>query len=148
MTNYVVGFLFTEDFNSLLLIKKNRPDWQRGYLNGIGGKIEPAESGHMAIVREFNEETDLYINNWFKVCEMNVLENGATIYFFAAKIIIRAFFKFKQKTDEELKVVHPEYLLNFNVIPNLKWLVPFSKGVLQENYKAVNVVETFKGGIN
>lgn len=58
---YVVGFLFRHllrnQTNEVALIRKSRPDWQRGLLNGIGGKIEADESSAAAMVREFEEET-------------------------------------------------------------------------------------------
>ena len=37
---YVLGFLFSPDCKRVALIIKNRPDWQAGFLNGIGGKID------------------------------------------------------------------------------------------------------------
>ena len=41
MERMVVGFAFTEDRRSVILIRKNRPEWQAGRLNGVGGHIEP-----------------------------------------------------------------------------------------------------------
>lgn len=42
MKKYVLGFMFsTEDRGQkVALIKKLKPKWQAGLLNGIGGKIE------------------------------------------------------------------------------------------------------------
>lgn len=61
---YVVGFV--RDQNSVLLVRKIKPDWQAGMLNGIGGKIEPGESAADAMVREFDEEVGAIIQpeNW------------------------------------------------------------------------------------
>jgi len=60
MIKYVCGFAFTEDGKQVLLISKNRPEWQRGRLNGVGGKIESFDkSPAYAMVREFEEETGL-----------------------------------------------------------------------------------------
>ena len=41
---YVAGFLFSRDGSLLALILKNKPDWQKGKLNAIGGKIEDGET--------------------------------------------------------------------------------------------------------
>jgi len=41
-TKYVCGFLFDMAFKHVALINKVRPDWQKGKLNGIGGKVEPS----------------------------------------------------------------------------------------------------------
>ena len=34
---YSVGFLFNPDETKVVLIKKNRHDWEKGLLNGVGG---------------------------------------------------------------------------------------------------------------
>ena len=40
---YVVGFAFSADMSRVLLIRKNRPLWMAGKLNGIGGRAEHGE---------------------------------------------------------------------------------------------------------
>lgn len=35
-TKYVVGFAFDLTLTMVALIRKNRPEWQMGLLNGIG----------------------------------------------------------------------------------------------------------------
>lgn len=59
MEHYVVGFAFTQDLSEVILIKKNRPSWQVGLYNGIGGHIEPGEYCIEAMLREFKEETSV-----------------------------------------------------------------------------------------
>jgi 8-oxo-dGTP diphosphatase len=54
---YVVGFMFSQDRRFVALIRKARPEWQKGKLNGIGGKLEEGETGWTAMAREFQEET-------------------------------------------------------------------------------------------
>jgi 8-oxo-dGTP pyrophosphatase MutT (NUDIX family) len=55
---YVVGFIFNEAFDRILLVFKNRPAWQSGLLNGVGGKIEARDKTPLAAMeREFAEET-------------------------------------------------------------------------------------------
>lgn len=56
MKKYVVAFILTPDFQFVWLIKKNKPEWQKGCLNGIGGKIESGESPIEAMIREIKEE--------------------------------------------------------------------------------------------
>lgn len=53
---YVVGFLFTSDESEVVLLRKNRPAWQAGKLNGMGGHVEPGESYAAAMDREAAEE--------------------------------------------------------------------------------------------
>lgn len=64
MIEYVLGFAFYKD--KVILIKKNRPEFQKDKLNGIGGKIEKNEDAIGAMVREFKEETGITtsIRNW------------------------------------------------------------------------------------
>lgn len=56
---YVLGFMFDKRMNRVVLIRKKKPAWQAGKLNGVGGKLEAGETIHAAMVREFREETGL-----------------------------------------------------------------------------------------
>jgi 8-oxo-dGTP pyrophosphatase MutT (NUDIX family) len=60
-TSYVVGFLFYG--SEVLLVQKNRPIWQAGLWNGVGGRCEVlgghTESSEAAMPREFEEETGI-----------------------------------------------------------------------------------------
>lgn len=58
---YVLGFAFTLDKERVALIQKERPEWQKGRYNGIGGKCEPLEVPSDAMEREFMEETGVRI---------------------------------------------------------------------------------------
>jgi 8-oxo-dGTP diphosphatase len=64
MTEYVVGFMFTPGKDQVVLIKKARPQWQEGLLNGVGGKVEPGETPSDAMRREFREETSIDLTFW------------------------------------------------------------------------------------
>ena len=61
MQTYACGFLFSLDRQRVLLIRKRRPAWQAGKLNGLGGKIEPGETPDAAARREVLEETGLVV---------------------------------------------------------------------------------------
>jgi 8-oxo-dGTP pyrophosphatase MutT (NUDIX family) len=66
MTIYSCAFAFAQERpEQVLLIRKAKPEWQRGRLNGIGGKCEDKKDGFMespleTTVREFYEETGLW----------------------------------------------------------------------------------------
>lgn len=60
MKHYVLGFAFVD--RSVFLIKKIKPDWQRGLWNGLGGSIESMETSLDAMVREFYEESGVQTN--------------------------------------------------------------------------------------
>lgn len=68
--SYVLGFCFDQTFERVLLIQKLKPDWQRGFLNGLGGAIEPGESAPVAMRREFREECGLDVRDWYKFAVM------------------------------------------------------------------------------
>jgi 8-oxo-dGTP diphosphatase len=59
--HYVLGFAFSRDGSHVVLIQKDRPEWQKGKYNGIGGKIEHNEVPSHAMWREFSEETGVNI---------------------------------------------------------------------------------------
>src|SRR5687767_15783507 len=61
---YVCGFLFDPERTQVLLIRKRRPAWQAGKLNGVGGKMEGQETALDAMRRECVEETGLRVNSW------------------------------------------------------------------------------------
>lgn len=123
----VVGFAFDPEMENVLLIKKNRPQWQKGKLNGIGGKMELGENFHDAIAREFEEETGVKTNkeDWSLYVCMNKTtgQNTWSVYFFRIVFNIKSA---KTTTDEEVVSI-PVKDLPENVISNLHWLIPLAK---------------------
>lgn len=61
MKHFVVGLPFTAVADRVALIRKNRPDWQAGKLNGPGGKLEAGETAVEAMSREMAEESGVAI---------------------------------------------------------------------------------------
>jgi 8-oxo-dGTP diphosphatase len=99
MKNYVLGFGLSKDKSKIVLIKKERPDWQKGKYNGIGGKVELTDiSIYDSMYREFFEETDVLIDkdDWMyfaKIhndnCDPNINSNeGYNVYCFKTYIYI------------------------------------------------------------
>jgi 8-oxo-dGTP diphosphatase len=118
MQEYVCGFLFSPDRRRVLLIRKRRPAWQAGKLNGVGGKVEPGETVGEALRREFREEAGLDVADWRR----GVVLTGPDWrgHFFRAFGDIDAA---RAMTDEPLER-HPTDGLPPDVIPNLKWIIP------------------------
>lgn len=129
-TRYVLGFLFRENRTSLVLIRKEKPRWQAGLLNGIGGKIEGDESEYDAMVREFREETgvDTSKSGWRQFCEMS--GDGFVVYCFKA-LDSDAWEKAASEETELVEKHHPDQLNQQDCISNLLWLVELA---LDENY--------------
>lgn len=76
---YVVGFLIDPTNRRVALIKKDKPAWQKGYWNGIGGKVELREEPKQAMAREFKEEAGAWIEDWNYDRTM-VFDNGSLLH--------------------------------------------------------------------
>jgi len=121
--NYTVGFLFSEDESKVALIRKTKPEWQAGKLNGIGGKIEKGETERECMRREFREEAGVDISTWELFIQLKNNHDSWIVHFFTAKAdlgILRAM------EEEDIEIVNVEDIQNLNVIPNLKWLIPMA----------------------
>lgn len=120
MTDYVLGFLFTKDLNNVVLIEKQKPDWQKGLWNGVGGKVEDGESSDKAMQREFKEETDLNIKSWERCILMEFPHCTVMIY----KAVSDKAWKAETKEEGIVKVVPVGNLDLRQCIPNLHWIIP------------------------
>jgi len=122
---YVCGFLFDKYRNSVVVIQKNRPEWQKGLFNGVGGKIEYGETPLQAMYREFKEEAGLKIDDWIEFCVYENL-NGETIHFFYSVVIDEV--HVYSVTDEIISLMSIEMLFNkyYPVISSLRWLIPMA----------------------
>jgi len=119
--DYVVGFLFSMDYEKVVLIRKNKPEWQAGKLNGIGGKVEPGERPMFAMKREFAEEAGVEIGWWRHFC---VLEGGDwKVLFF---VCMGDLSQVKQMEEEEIRIVEVAGIHMVETIPNLRWLIPMA----------------------
>ena len=122
---YCCGFIFNKEKDSVLLLRKNRPQWQAGFFNGIGGKLEEGETPLQAMIREAGEETTIKDTNWLPVA---VLEGkDYQVDFFA--IYDQDFNSIHPLTDEQLypmllkDVYNPSnYFYNF-IQKNLRFLI-------------------------
>lgn len=133
---YVNGLLFSENCKKVVLINKNRPAWQKGKWNGVGGKIEDFESTIDAMIREFYEETDLMITNW--ECFSTVESDTWKVYMYRA--ISKEYDKVITKTDEKVDIFNVNNLPE-NIVENIKWLIPLSidPDSLQSNIVSANI---------
>lgn len=131
---YVVGFMFDEKSFGVLLIEKQKPQWQAGKLNGVGGKIEKGENSFQAMRREFKEETGVDQFYWQNVITMSGEDWEVVVYTCKSNSIHEA------KTMEKEKVMYIplEDLTKYDVISNLDWLIPMCLDADKINYKVSN----------
>jgi 8-oxo-dGTP diphosphatase len=126
MQKYVLGFIFDKEENNILLIQKERPYWQKGLWNGIGGKIESFDQNPLqAIQREVLEETNLTIQDW-KHFAILTDEQFFHIECFKANIDLKELQEFQTMTDERvfIKEIRELYHEKFSsCISNLNWLI-------------------------
>lgn len=121
MTRYVVGFAF-DRVGQVALIEKKRPEWQRGLLNGVGGHVEPGESSILAMHREFEEETGLRVDEWERLFILH--EPDAEITFYRTQL--DSLDGIESKTDELVGVFYHYDLFYGDVVPHLRWILPFA----------------------
>ncbi len=140
MNNYVLGFIFDNTVERVLLIEKQRPAWQVGKLNGIGGKIETREKPVAAMVREAFEECHLFskASDWIPVATVRHPEWHIEVF---TTVHTQNPHMLQTKTDEFVRWI-PIQQLPPTIVPNLSWLIPLSKDILQ-NRKVKKVVVTY-----
>jgi 8-oxo-dGTP diphosphatase len=117
---YVAGFLIDPTARTVALVRKNKPEWQAGKLNAIGGKMEIAETPHQAMQREFQEEAGLNITSW---------DHFATIEgYWGAVIFFRCFNEAVPRTmeEEQIEVYKIDEVPYDQCLPNISWLLPLA----------------------
>lgn len=130
ITSYVAGFVFSADFEQVALIRKNKPEWQAGKLNGIGGKVEAGETTIAAMNREFAEEASGATQDFVGFA---TLGDGETfdVRFFAGvgepDCLISS-------EDEKIEVVQVRdiHALREDMIENLPWLIALAIDKMQD----------------
>lgn len=140
---WVVGFLLDTDATQVVLIRKNRPDWQAGKLNGVGGKVEPGEGLRDAMAREFLEETGRTVEDWHHFLDLT-WEQGV-VHFLRSFASWSMLDECATVTDEEIEVHTFDALLApgnpLRATPNLLWLIPLAAH-RHDTYEVIKVVET------
>jgi 8-oxo-dGTP diphosphatase len=128
---YVLGFVFDAGCNQVLLIRKRRPAWQAGTLNGIGGRIEDGDLGAAeAMSREMREETGVEVaaREWTLFAELVYRE--AQVFCFALRG--GGFAAAQTRTDEEVERLAVTAIARGDVQRDLRFLAPLARHRLIE----------------
>ena len=126
MKHYVLGFLFSQHPTRVVLIRKNKPDWQRGLLNGVGGKVEDGETAHDAMIREFEEEAGVTVAEWEPFCVMAGGDFRVDVF---KATDSHALQQVRSVSDEAVMALFPHAVLDPNPqdchrpISNVPWLI-------------------------
>jgi 8-oxo-dGTP diphosphatase len=118
---YVLALLFTPDRRRVVLVRKTRPAWQAGRVNGLGGKLLRSETPLAGALREVREEAGVVVEHWeeFLVWDDPLYRMHALRAFDAEALSAR--------TAENQEVFLAEVDdLPANIIDNLRWLIPLA----------------------
>lgn len=135
---YVIGFMFNKTRDKVLLIEKLKPEWQKGKLNGIGGKIEIGESPEEAMRREFEEEAGFYCLRWRRFAVIQ--GEWGKLYCFYSHLKYQDSVKSMEAEKIVWKAVST--LPKLNCIPNIRWIVPMAlnTGYAGESYYKIDEI--------
>jgi 8-oxo-dGTP diphosphatase len=138
---YALGFLFitgNEEGPAVVLIRKNKPEWQAGKLNGVGGKIEEGEEPIDAMRREWKEETGETREVWEQFLTLEFPK--ATVFCFRAfdynttaktnseEMVGQALVKYfvVGKSACSIPMNFGSEFFSLRTIPNLHWIIPMA----------------------
>jgi 8-oxo-dGTP diphosphatase len=108
--------MFNIEMNKVVMIKKTKPIWMYGLLNGVGGKIEQNEEPLSAMIREFHEETGLFHLNWI----LSHIEEDKSYHMSIFYAITENIYAVETITEEVVDIYNVNSLPN-NLCPNISF---------------------------
>jgi 8-oxo-dGTP pyrophosphatase MutT (NUDIX family) len=120
--NYVLINAVSLNGSKIVLIEKKKPEWQAGFLNLVGGRIEEGEDPQAAAIREFTEETGLQLDEI--IYGGVIVAEDCSVYCFDALINDE---QLKPRAEETEKVdwyTWEDVKKSDKLIPNLRLIVP------------------------
>lgn len=112
----------------VLLQRRHKPDWQRGRLNGVGGRCVGGESPIEAAKREFEAATGIeFGDGWRDFADMSVVSDGAVgnVFFFVKAIDSPAQVK-PTASPAPVFWFTLKDLDKVECVPDLRWLLPLA----------------------
>jgi 8-oxo-dGTP diphosphatase len=125
---YVNGFCINLTTQQVLCIEKQRPLFQKGKWNGIGGKIEPGENPKHAMAREFHEECGVLTDPTDWQHTLSLEGSDFVVHFY--RRFVTDFPLVTQTTDERLGFMYLKDIMDsvnqpVPVLANMRWILPF-----------------------
>ena len=110
-------------FNGKFAPKVLLIEWEKGKLNGIGGKIENGETALQAIVREAKEETAIVTDetDWKYFCLMQ--GKNWKIYVHKCFLSEDILSKWQMTTDKRPFYLYVSQVYEYQNVSNLQWLM-------------------------
>lgn len=110
------------NFTDVLLVLKDRPPWQAGMLNLVGGKIEEGETPVEAALRELKEEAGLEGRR--PVLMGKVTGSWGTCYCVRVSVWFEKAVPAEGETEEVTWAEWQELCNHERLIPNLRVVIP------------------------
>lgn len=142
MKQYVACLLLCKD--QVMLIRKSRPEWMKGRLNGIGGHIEPSDETPLdAMKREFSEETQLTNPKWEQFAILSGEDDNNepfVVHWFTCEVQRAIDYRAVGASDEPVNwwpmsaIRHS--ICNTPIMPNLLWLIELARAYNQGGDRA------------
>jgi 8-oxo-dGTP diphosphatase len=127
MMNYAVGFLLDQTRTKVALIRKKRPSWQAGKLNGIGGKMEAGETPAQAMAREFKEEAgvETHPSEWLPLATLSGKQFVVHCFYLCSNHVYRNAIAMTDEPLEFWDLKDPEIF--DECVPSVPWLIYLTK---------------------
>lgn len=124
-----LAFIFNQSLDRVILIQKQRPSWQKGLWNGLGGKVEPRENLLECVKREVHEESGLDISqaSWYQMADMS--SQTWRVGVLATDMATNNLPPVVSATGEDVNWFETTRLPQ--VVDNLIWLIPLCQNRLQ-----------------
>ena len=126
MTEYSCGFLFDKDRDCVLLVNQSRPEWQRGCLNGIGGKVEDRETPLESMIRTFKKTTGLDVKRWSSFCTMRESDWAVHFFFSIGEVDLSVMKSTFGASDEAVMIVSTDKVNMHACVRGVDWLIPMA----------------------
>lgn len=139
MKNYCLGFCFDNPSKHVVLISKEKPEWQKGKINGVGGKIRLKETALQAMIREFEEEAGVNVPHWQHCITLIEQDMKWCVYIFRTHLQLDFMVEYVQSMTEEEVDIYEVRKLPENVIPNLRWIIPM---LTDQLHTPISIIDT------
>jgi 8-oxo-dGTP pyrophosphatase MutT (NUDIX family) len=140
---YVLVYLERSEFGQILMVLKDKPEWQKDRLNLIGGKIEPNETPEEAAFRELKEESGFGART--VTLFGKIIAKDAIVYCYKAFALwTRADIRPRHGETEKVSWhTWAEVQLDKRLIPNLRVIIP----LMQANVKDWSITDMEVSGL-
>lgn len=153
-SSYVLILVFCPEFENVLLIERTKDDWQKGMLNGLGGKIDKNEKPFDAVLRELKEEyyyedsKDLIVISNFGVMQERGMFGNIYAYACIDKNYHNNYTKFCEQLYEgrievegkvrsyDIKTILTDVAYKKKVLSNITWMIPMAIDYISINKRS------------